>query len=34
MKVSKGGQGYSVKIVARSNGGIQGTIELQKVSPI
>jgi len=34
MKVSKGGEAYSVKIVARSNGGIQGTIELQKVSPI
>lgn len=34
MKVSKGGEAYSVKIVARSNGGVQGTIELQKVSPI
>ena len=34
MKVSKGGEAYSVKIVARSNGGIQGTIELQSPRPI
>lgn len=34
MIVSKGGKPYSVKIVARSNGFVQGTIELQKVKAV
>ena len=34
MKISKGGSPYKVKISARSNGGLQGTIEISDIKAI
>jgi len=33
-KIEKGGQPYSVSLTARNNGSTQGTLEIQKISPI
>ena len=32
-KIEKGGKPYSVSINARNNGNVQGTLEVQKISP-
>ena len=33
-KIEKGGKPYSVSINARNNGNVQGTLEVQKISPV